>query len=134
MLGGSRWRKTMRMGHRGDLWSRPGRDMPYFYSHGIGQNLITWSPNHRMLGRREGLTGIRKYSPHWIDDAQLVRLQRGKLLTRIELESKPRDPRRKSQLPSAAESQKPRASLGWCSWFSDIPSSVIGRVPSWETQ
>lgn len=49
---------------------------------------------------------------HWVDNVQLARLQRGKSLTHDELEFKPRAPRRKSQLPSAAENQKPRVSLG----------------------
>lgn len=43
--------------------------------------------------------GPGKHPDQWVNNAQLARLQKGKSLTHVELEFKPRDPRRKNQQP-----------------------------------
>lgn len=46
-----------------------------------------------------------KHGGHWVDDAPLAGLQRGKSLIHEELEFKPRGPGRQDPLPAAAESR-----------------------------
>lgn len=92
------------MGYRRFLWADLNGahtiHMPLARTRSHGHlNAGGWEIQSLHAQKEEGHVGPGKHPDHGVDNAQLARLQRVKSLTHVELEFKPRNPRRKNQQP-----------------------------------